>query len=532
MRIRLESMFSLSLVFICMGVDLPAQFDENLLIKRYAIHYDREVYGESFGHCAAEVGDLDQDGLPDFVVGSPHGLHLSDLGAVYTFSGKTGDLIFSVFAKERGDGFGSTVAPAGDMDGDGVSDFWVGAPRATIQNTSFLGSVALVSGATGQVVRTLSGAGFGECLGSLDDLDGDGFKDLAVSYYMGGWRGVWYGRHVIQIVSGRTGQRIRFLFPPSGCNYREFKVVEDFDGDGYRDLMTSNSDAYYIACGRVYVLSARTGVLIRKYEEDPTNTLAGVFGHSYDCLGDVDGDGFPEVLVESLGNGVGPNVTFVLSGATGSLIRRYVNYAYDPTVVGLGDIDGDGFKDFACSDYLGFSLNVHSGATGLVIQRTDIYKSLWPMSDLDGDGRSDCLGGWWWSEIVAYSANPTLTTSSDAISIAAGGTVDLSLDFPNWLQGSDYLVLLSATGMGPTMVGRLPIPLSLDSLFIASAQGITPPQCLGFQGTLGKDGQADAWIVVAPGGLPASAVGRTLYLAAVADHFSFGSVARMVTFNP
>ena len=93
--------------------------------------------------------------------------------------------------------------------------------------------------------------------------------------------------------------------------------------------------------------------------------------------------------------------------------------------------------------------------------------------------------------------------------------MSLVLDFPRMTGSGDYKALISATGMGPGHHG-VDIPLSMDSMVRDTYLGIYPFAIHnGLQGTLSATGDALADFTV-PAGLPASPIGRTYWLAAVA----------------
>ncbi|MBZ0251774.1 MAG: integrin alpha, partial [Candidatus Methylomirabilis sp.] len=156
-------------------------------------------YCDGFGETVIQVGDLDGDGVSDLLVGAPY--HSYDVfefdatGQAYLFSGRTGERIATLPNPLYGEQccfphlFGASGAALGDIDGDGVPDFAVGVP----DDPDFLwpGSVVIYSGANLTVLRELKGQAssdrFGAALAALDDVDGDGFGDLAVgapSYYV------------------------------------------------------------------------------------------------------------------------------------------------------------------------------------------------------------------------------------------------------------------------------------------------------------------------------------------------------------
>src|SRR5262245_14405628 len=91
--------------------------------------------GDSFGAAVTGVGDVNGDGIPDFLVGAPGARGAAGItGTVSLFLGNpdsvftTPDLVIE--GEVGGDAFGFAVSAAGDVDGDGYDDFLVGAPRA------------------------------------------------------------------------------------------------------------------------------------------------------------------------------------------------------------------------------------------------------------------------------------------------------------------------------------------------------------------------------------------------------------------
>ena len=91
--------------------------------------------GDQFGNCVSGAGDVDGDGTPDLLVGGINDDYAgTDGGAATIFSGATGDVLAYLPAAEAGGSVGSNVQEAGDIDNDGLADFLVGASRAGAGN--------------------------------------------------------------------------------------------------------------------------------------------------------------------------------------------------------------------------------------------------------------------------------------------------------------------------------------------------------------------------------------------------------------
>jgi hypothetical protein len=97
-------------------------------------------YETTFGAAIAGIGDFDGDGRPDFAVGAPG--YQSGNGAVFVFSGRNFSLLATI-PGNTGANFGASIAPLGDVDGDGRPDFAVGAPTE-IHNGASLGAVHVI----------------------------------------------------------------------------------------------------------------------------------------------------------------------------------------------------------------------------------------------------------------------------------------------------------------------------------------------------------------------------------------------------
>ena len=124
--------------------------------------------GSEFGSDIAALGDIDGDGLDDFAIGAPMGDGLQiDSGVVQAFSGADASLIWTSPGETSGDRFGHALILIEDRDGDGYCDLVVGAPLTedTANNLVNCGAVFYVSGKTGQVTHREYGSQTGEQFG-------------------------------------------------------------------------------------------------------------------------------------------------------------------------------------------------------------------------------------------------------------------------------------------------------------------------------------------------------------------------------
>jgi len=151
-----------------------------------ALIYRKAGAGNFFGNSVAGAGDANGDGKTDFIVGAPFPDTLgSDAsGGAYLYSGADGSLLYQKNGAADGENFGSSVAVAGDVDGDGKAEFIVGASLAAPGGALDAGSAFVYSGATGSLLYQKDGAADGDNLGAAvataGDVTGDGRADFIV----------------------------------------------------------------------------------------------------------------------------------------------------------------------------------------------------------------------------------------------------------------------------------------------------------------------------------------------------------------
>ncbi|MEM7205664.1 MAG: integrin alpha, partial [Planctomycetota bacterium] len=142
--------------------------------------------GDAYGAAVAPAGDINGDGVPDLLIGAPLGDKSGvDAGYAHLISGASGRLLRELRGATADDRLGSSVAGIGEANGDGVPDYVVGAPGVDRPDGQDLGAVLVVSGriftaAAQAFVGNRAGDGLGiACIG-VGDLNGDGRADFAV----------------------------------------------------------------------------------------------------------------------------------------------------------------------------------------------------------------------------------------------------------------------------------------------------------------------------------------------------------------
>ncbi len=431
--------------------------------------------GDRCGLALAFVDDLDGDGVADLAVGVPgDDLGGLDRGGVLAVSGASGLVLARLSGLAAGDEFGTALAAAGDVDGDGREDLLVGAPHAEL-SAADSGVAVLVSGHSGFALDVYPGdsAGdlFGHAVAGAGDVDGDAVPDLLV-----GAPGGTYAR----VLSGADGGTLwnvgRSLYSPGFEALTQpagfgaaVAGAGDQDGDGQHDFAVGYprySGVWLFSGADASVLALYSGAYIAPVLGD---SFSSYLGFSLARLGDLDGDGRPELaagvpndLVTHPDLGITSNTgsSVVLSGIVGPR-WVYEGEGFVNAISGAGDVDGDGCDDLAYSSGVGeASLTILSGRNRTVLRSLDVHAGrLARAGDANADGVEDLvvvgsIQGTYATFVLSGATSEVLlqlppSGAMDRVGDMNGDGYDdivLSTDAVKVYSGSDGAVLLSLEG--------------------------------------------------------------------------------------
>lgn len=251
-----------------------------------------------YGAAVASLGDVSGDSVPDFAVGQPErrGFTSSPPGKVLVYSGADGSLLTELSGEENGDGFGTTIAAVGDVDGDGVIDFVVGCPGASRGGRLEAGKLVLFSGAAFDEVRVWRGENTGEGLGgSIAVLADQGSRSFLIAARS---VGAPEGRDAVVLFDAISGRRRRTLKAGERVGFGvALAAVDDRDGDGLPELAVAS-----VTVGDLAALDR--SALIEVFSPASGSRLFAFRGTAGDATdlalagcGDLDQDGVGELAV-------------------------------------------------------------------------------------------------------------------------------------------------------------------------------------------------------------------------------------------
>jgi hypothetical protein len=400
--------------------------------------------GAHFGWSVATAGDVNGDGFSDIIVGAPEYTHgQNNEGGAWVYKGSRDGLIYTPYnfdeSNQAGARFGYSVATAGDVNGDGFSDIIVGAPYYYRSEFDVdVGRVWVLHGsdtgvspshnwrAEGRYMRNYLGCS----VATAGDVNRDGYADVIVGapgYESGnGAAMVWHGslNGVNNDVDGDPDNTDWLKVSDQNDTNLGVSVstAGDVNGDGFSDVIIGanlynngqiNEGAAWIYHG------SDTGLNNSWSNMDEGNVAGAWFGYSVSTAGDVNGDGYADVIVGApfyTGDETEEGRAFVWHGSnTGISSTRDWDVGGEEerawlgqSVATAGDVNGDGYSDVIVGapghNSSAGKVYVYHGSPGSVDGRGVWEKfsnqgdslfgfSVGTAGDVDGDGHANIIVG-------------------------------------------------------------------------------------------------------------------------------------------
>ena len=492
--------------------------------------------GSSYGPSVGAAGDVNGDGFDDFIIGSPYARGTD--GDVYVVFGKSGGFTgLSLDNLGPGDGFkimgrtgahdyaGLSVSGAGDVNGDGFADIIIGAPYADGGGQAFvifgkasgLGTIDLSSlaASTGFVIQGAAAGDYaGFSVSAAGDFNGDGFDDILVGVpdadnnhelageaYMIFGKASGFGTIDLSNLAAAAGFAI---YGDDTADHAGFSVsaAGDVNNDGYDDIIIGAPEndnlrdgVRTIDAGEAYVIYGRASgfgtIDLTNLSSSDGFIIQGAAaydraGFSVSGAGDVDGDGFDDLIVGAPYNDRGANnagVAYIVSGQ--------LDFADEAR----NDFNGDGHSDVLWRDAAGVLrewLGQADGTlapNGIASYSIPVSLSVVASGDFNSDGRDDILwrdGAGTLSEWLGQ-ANGSFAWNADATyHVPASLTLVATGDFNN--DGRDDLLWRDAAGTMSEWLGQATGSFAWNANAIYQVPAST---ALVGTGDFNDDGRAD-----------------------------------------
>jgi len=439
-RFQMEHNNILAILVDDSAADYPITIDPLLTATADAM-VESDQANANLGYSVSGAGDVNGDGYADVIVGATnYDNGQSNEGAAFVYHGSAAGIntIASAIVEsdQAGSYFGWSVSGAGDVNGDGYADVIVGATQydngQSNEGAAFVyhGSAAGINTTAASMVESdQAGASLGRSVCAAGDVNGDGYADVIVgaSHYDNGQidEGVAFVYH--GSAAGINTIADAMVEPDQANTYMGIGVsgAGDVNGDGYSDIIVgahnydngqNDEGAAFVYYGSAAGINTIAGARV---ESDQSGAL---MGYSVSGAGDVNGDGYADVIVGSYlyDNGqFDEGAAFIYHGsaagintiAAAMVESNQASAQLGWSVSGAGDLNGDGYADIIAGAYEydngqfneGGAFVYHGSATGINTTADAVVESGqanaqmgWGVSgagDVNGDGYADVVVG-------------------------------------------------------------------------------------------------------------------------------------------
>jgi hypothetical protein len=358
----------------------------------------------SFGSAANPAGDVNGDGYDDVIVGAKEAtINMTNDGKVSLFYGTSSGLSTAPSWYVTGDtsntAFGHSVASAGDVNDDGYDDILIGNPGYKVAGVSRGRALLYLGSASGpDTIPSWTAIGYtisdlGRSVYSAGDVNNDGYDDILLSTAYASFGGTHTGA-VYMYFGSATGPDTIPDWEVRGDNpFQNFGnsvcTAGDVNGDGYDDVIIGAHD-YSSSSGAVYAFYGSASGLSASPNWTKTGAATGnKFGNIVYKAGDVNGDGFGDVVIGEP-NTSSPGKAYVFHGSSSGLAPN-ANWtatgsakSFGRSAATAGDYNGDGFSDIIVGMSDSSELYVYKGSSAGLSAN-----SVWSYT---GDGTVTVLG--------------------------------------------------------------------------------------------------------------------------------------------
>ncbi len=273
--------------------------------------------GENFGYAVATAGDVNNDGYDDVIVGARHYPQDDKLvGAAMLFYGSAAGLTqtapdWMVLGDQAGANFGGSVNTAGDVNGDGCDDIIVGAPNYDNGQDEEGAAFVYLGSPTGpdpggsyawMAEGETENAGFGASVSTAGSVNGDAFADVIVGapHYSGSLPdegGVFVFHGSALGLEGNASWTAVSGQTASGFGI-SVSTAGDVNQDGFDDVLVGANQYTHEHAneGGIFVYLGAPDQLQSTYWMAIGGKADTQMGYAVGAAGDVTGDGCADVI--------------------------------------------------------------------------------------------------------------------------------------------------------------------------------------------------------------------------------------------